>query len=191
LRIFKIKTNNVADKAASKYDMSRESEARIWIQAVLKQDISEGSFMEVLKSGVVLCNLINAVTKSNIKPSPSSMPFKQMENISLFLKEMSQLGVPTHEVFQTIDLFEFKNPNQVLDSIYSLSRHASKKGYEGPVLGPKLGDKHIVNFSNEQLNQGKHVVGLLMKGSPGANASGVTYGSRREIGGSYPNLNRQ
>ena len=66
-----------------------------------------------------------------------------MENVSQFLSYMEKIGVPRHESFQTIDLYENKNPNQVLDAIYALSRHATKNGYNGPLLGPRLNDKHV------------------------------------------------
>lgn len=36
-----------------------------------------------------------------------------MENISIFLKGAEALGVPKHDSFQTIDLYEKKNMTQV------------------------------------------------------------------------------
>lgn len=36
------------------------------------------------------------------------MPFKQMENISNFLKACRVLGVAEHDLFETVDLFEQK-----------------------------------------------------------------------------------
>jgi hypothetical protein len=36
------------------------------------------------------------------------MPFKQMENISCFLRSCRSLGVEEYEVFETVDLFEEK-----------------------------------------------------------------------------------
>lgn len=38
----------------------------------------------------------------------SKMPFKQMENISNFLKACRVLGVAEHDLFETVDLFEQK-----------------------------------------------------------------------------------
>ncbi len=61
-----------------------------------------------------------------------------MENINLFLGVLSQIGVPKSDQFQTVDLFEAKNMGQVVDSIFAFSRHATKNGFNGPQLGPKL-----------------------------------------------------
>lgn len=69
-----------------------------------------------------------------------------MENIACFLAGAEKLGVPKHDLFQTVDLYEKKNMTQVsqssdtysqhvaygsvkvVDSIFSLSRHAYKAG---------------------------------------------------------------
>lgn len=56
-----------------------------------------------------------------------------MENIAKFLQGCEQLGCPKHDLFQTIDLYENKNPGQVVDAIFSLSRHAAKSGCDVPV----------------------------------------------------------
>jgi hypothetical protein len=57
-----------------------------------------------------------------------------MENIAKFLEGCEKLGCPKHDLFQTIDLYENKNPGQVVDAIHSLSRHAAKAGCDVPVL---------------------------------------------------------
>jgi len=56
-----------------------------------------------------------------------------MENIAKFLEGCEKLGCPKHDLFQTIDLYENKNPGQVVDAIWSLSRHAAKAGCNTPV----------------------------------------------------------
>ena len=56
-----------------------------------------------------------------------------MENIAKFLEGCERLGCPKHDLFQTIDLYENKNPGQVVDAIWSLSRHAAKAGCDTPV----------------------------------------------------------
>lgn len=66
-----------------------------------------------------------------------------MENISSFLNVAEKIGCPKMELFQTVDLFESKNMVQVIDTMYSVSRSAAKKGYAGPLIGPKLADKHV------------------------------------------------
>lgn len=45
------------------------------------------------------------------------------------------LGVPKHDLFQTIDLYEKKNMTQVIDSIFALSRYGYKAGTSPNVSG--------------------------------------------------------
>lgn len=69
-----------------------------------------------------------------------------MENINAFLEALIKLGVPKHETFQTVDLYEGKNVVQVVDCIFAFSRHAVAAGFQGPLLGPKLAEKRVVLF---------------------------------------------
>lgn len=79
-----------------------------------------------------------------------------MENIQAFLQGAAGLGLPTADSFMTVDLYEEKNINQVVLAIHSLGRHSRKiQGYTGPSIGPKLADKHEVNFTDEQLKKGQ------------------------------------
>ncbi|KAF8983325.1 Muscle-specific protein 20 [Entomortierella lignicola] len=198
----------IAAKLAAKYDVGREVEAREWIEAVIGEPFPSPEFQPSLKDGVILCKLINVLIPGFVKIKASKMPFIQvgssicpppltslsetvnipanMENIAKFLQGCEQLGCPKHDLFQTIDLYENKNPGQVVDAIFSLSRHAVKAGIEVPILGPKLADRHEVEFSEEVLNAGKHVINTFQYGyAGGANQSGSRTG-RRDIGGVDP-----
>ena len=55
------------------------------------------------------------------------MPFVQMENISHFLRacEMPPLNMPAHDRFLTVDLYESKDPAQVLQCLGAFSRIAN------------------------------------------------------------------
>lgn len=55
------------------------------------------------------------------------MPFVQMENISLFLHacQTAPLNLPPHDVFLTVDLYEAKDPAQVLQCLAAFSRRAN------------------------------------------------------------------
>lgn len=55
------------------------------------------------------------------------MPFVQMENISHFLRacELSPLNLPSHDRFLTVDLYDSKDPAQVLQCIAAFSRAAN------------------------------------------------------------------
>ncbi|CAO3564052.1 unnamed protein product [Mortierella alpina] len=176
----------IAARLASKYDVGREEQAREWIETVVGEAFPHPEFQLSLRDGVILCKLMNVLIPGFVKIKSSKMPFVQMENISKFLDGCERLGCPRHDLFQTIDLYENKNPGQVVDAIWSLSRHAAKAGCDTPILGPKLSDKHEVEFSEEVLNAGKTVINTYQYGySGGANQSGVRTG-RREIGGVDP-----
>lgn len=62
----------------------------------------------------VLCKLINSLYPPGQEPiakiSGSKMAFKQMEQISQFLKAAEAYGVRTTDIFQTVDLWEGKQP---------------------------------------------------------------------------------
>ena len=62
-----------------------------------------------------------------VKFKQSAMPFVQMENISHFLRacQMPPLNLPPHDVFLTVDLYEAKDPAQVLQCIGAFSRRAN------------------------------------------------------------------
>lgn len=71
--------------------------------------------------------LINLAVSPGLKFKQSSMPFVQMENISHFLRacQLPPLSLPDHDVFQTVDLYESKDPAQVLQCIAAFSRRAN------------------------------------------------------------------
>jgi hypothetical protein len=57
------------------------------------------------------------------------MPFIQMENISHFLRacESPPLNMPAHDRFLTVDLYEAKDPTQVLQCLGAFSRVANQQ----------------------------------------------------------------
>ncbi|KZF18978.1 hypothetical protein L228DRAFT_286211 [Xylona heveae TC161] len=111
----------------SKYTPQAANEARDWIEESLGERLPGGDLLEALKSGVALCKLVNlAVGPPGIKFKASPMPFVQMENISHFLHacQVAPLSLPPHDVFLTVDLYEGKDPAQVLQCIGAFSRAA-------------------------------------------------------------------
>lgn len=104
----------LARKQAAKYDHAAEAAVRSWIEAVTGESVS-GAFGASLKDGKLLCALMNKIQPGSIKRIETSiMPFKQMENISNFLKACRAVGLAEHDLFETVDLFEEK----VLESVY-------------------------------------------------------------------------
>lgn len=49
-------------------------------------------------------------------------------------------GVPLHDLFQTVDLYEDKNMVQVILAIHALGGRAQKNRFDGPVIGVKHAD---------------------------------------------------
>ena len=145
----------LADKAAAKYDPRLEADVRAWITALTREPL-EGTLQEALKSGVVLCALANTLQPGVAggkcaKPSHMKMPFKQMENISHYLEACTELGVPAHDSFQTVALFEGQDMMSVLTNVQSLGRVAQRiPGFSGPTLGAKLATANEREFTEEQ-----------------------------------------
>jgi len=60
-----------------------------------------------------------------------------------------------------------------------LQAHA--KGWQGPLLGPRLAEENKREFSDEQLRAGEGHIGLQMGYNKGANQSGQNFGKGRSI----------
>lgn len=128
----------LARKQAEKYDLAAETQVKEWITAVTGDPFGP-SFGDSLKDGRILCNLINRIRPGTVKKvESSSMPFKQMENISNFLKGCRTLGIPEHDLFETVDLYEQKDMGVVVICLCTLGRMSkSTSGFAGPYLaGP-------------------------------------------------------
>ncbi|XP_022109736.1 myophilin-like [Acanthaster planci] len=174
-------TAELADKTAAKYDPQQEREAQDWIEAVTGERV-QGSFQEGLKSGVILCKLINVLQPGSVKKiNESKMAFKMMENIGNFLDACYAYGCPKADLFQTVDLYENQNMPQVINGIHALGRKAQAKGFSGPTLGPKESQGNKREFSEEQMREGRGVIGLQMGSNKGASQSGQIFGLGRQI----------
>ncbi|CAD0057804.1 unnamed protein product [Aureobasidium pullulans] len=105
----------------SKYTPQAANEIRSWIEQTLGEPLPPGDLLQdVLKDGVILCKLANlALPPPGLRFKKSAMPFVQMENISHFLRacESPPLNMTAHDRFLTVDLFESKDPAQVLHTI--------------------------------------------------------------------------
>ncbi|EPX72972.1 SM22/transgelin-like actin modulating protein Stg1 [Schizosaccharomyces octosporus yFS286] len=163
-----------------------EQEARAWIEQTLNITLNaKEELLEELRSGVLLCQICKQVLGGNIRYKESNMPFVQMENISTFINFAQQVvGVPSQDMFQTADLFERRNDEQVLRAIHSFSRYAAKK-YPNKVhgLGPKLADKKPRTFSPQQqrvLREGTHSLQYGSYDGPTQGSEKITFSSRRD-----------
>ena len=93
---------------------------------------------------LTIYRLVNlAVPNPGVKFKKSAMPFIQMENISHFLRacEMPPLNMPAHDRFLTVDLYESKDPAQVLQCLSAFSRVANAVNPSNfpTTIGPKRG----------------------------------------------------
>eukprot|EP00033_Pygsuia_biforma_P000283 GCRY01000348.1.p1 GENE.GCRY01000348.1~~GCRY01000348.1.p1 ORF type:complete len:193 (+),score=36.16 GCRY01000348.1:86-664(+) len=176
----------LAQKRAAQYDPQLENEARAWIEAVTGLSIS-GDFHEELKSGVVLCELINKIKPGSVKKiNKMKMPFMQMENINAYLQACQNIGMPVHDTFMTVDLFEAQNMNAVINQIHALGRQAQKIGYAGPKLGVKLADQYERNFDEKKVKEAAAAVPILTAHTNEGQRGMGAPGARREIGGADP-----
>ncbi|KAF5017167.1 hypothetical protein F66182_10935 [Fusarium sp. NRRL 66182] len=125
-----------------KYTPAAANEARSWIEDILGQSLPSSDLLEGLKDGVALCKLANlAIPPPGVRWKQSAMPFVQMENISLFLRacQSPPLNLQQHDTFLTVDLFEQKDPAQVLQCIGAFSRaaHVANSQNFPTAIGPK------------------------------------------------------
>ncbi|XP_022917930.1 myophilin [Onthophagus taurus] len=171
-------------KINAKYSEELAQESLEWVREITGEDINIAgdmdSFYEVLKDGTLLCRLINSIQAGTIKKiNESKMAFKCMENINAFLEAAKNLGVPTQETFQTVDLWEKQNLNSVVICLQSLGRKAGN--YGKPTIGPKEAEKNERHFSEEKLKAGQSIIGLQMGSNKGANQSGINFGNTRHM----------
>ncbi|CCF57487.1 hypothetical protein KAFR_0C04960 [Kazachstania africana CBS 2517] len=177
----------------SKFSEDAIGSIKMWIfKSVLNDEVDAGkSLLELLKDGTVLCKLANKLNEVDspnttlIKWKESKMPFIQMEQISQFLSFARAYGVPEDELFQTIDLYEEKDPASVYQTLKSLSRYANKKHPDiFPVLGPQIATKRPrppVKAKPKHLQEGWSTMEYgYMKGAS-QKTEGVVFGNRRDI----------
>jgi len=194
-------TAELAKKKAEKFDAGRSNEAMEWLVAVLEygEPGSTAGPMEVstmedvqkhLKDGSVLCKVVNILYPGSIKKinkidNPNS-PFKiskENENINNFLKACEcKANCHKGDLFQTIDLYEANNIPSVIDAIYSLGRKIHHhENQDLPALGPKESDENTREFTQEQIDAGKNVIGLQMGTNQCASQAGQNFGKTRAI----------
>jgi len=124
-------------KALSKYDVDIETEAARWIEALTGVAVAD-DFYGALRTGQVLCQLVNAIKPGTIgKINCTGGPFKERENISSFLKACRSLGVQEYALFSTDDLYEGNSMQSVAKCIHALggALRRSVPDFQGPHLG--------------------------------------------------------
>lgn len=174
-------TAELERKKAAKHDPELERQARQWIEAVTGERIGP-DFQEGLKSGEILCKLINNIKPGAVKKvNNSKMAFKMMENIGNFLDACHSIGMNKGDLFQTVDLYEAQNMPQVVNGIHALGRKAQNIGYRGPRLGVKESQGEKRQFTDQQMRAGEGVIGLQAGYTGGATQSGQSFGLGRQV----------
>lgn len=138
---------DVTKARLDKYYKSQQ-EIKLWVFETLDMPESEINaynarnqhLVEILKNGLVLCQLGNLLAIPNNpcrKLKNLRMPFVQMENILFFLNTCEIIGVANDEMFQTVDLFDERDPYQVIVTLMAFSRLAHSLNNKIPLIGPK------------------------------------------------------
>jgi len=125
-------------KQEAKYDVGLEKEVTEWIEAVSGEKKGDQVFGDWLKDGKVLCKLANTIKPGSTKKvNESTMPFKQMENITYFMDAARKVGVPETSLFGTPCLYEGKNLGSVINCIYLYGGiiQTNVPEFKGPHLG--------------------------------------------------------
>ncbi|XP_028818390.1 calponin-2-like isoform X1 [Denticeps clupeoides] len=175
----------VKSKIAQKYDPQKEEELRIWIEDVTGCRIGQ-DFQKGLKSGVVLCELINVLQPGSVKKiNKSSLNWHQLENVSNFIKAITAYGIKPHDIFEANDLFENGNMTQVQTTLLALAgmTQAKTKGVQSRVeIGVKYADRQERAFDDEKMKAGQCIIGLQMGTNKCASQAGMNaYGTRRHL----------
>merc|ERR1711916_408131 len=92
--------SDLREKMAARYSDEDEALVRQWIEDVLGETLEAGcdNMMEQLKSGVILCNLMNPLVPGSIsKINKGKLVFHQIDNIGKFLTAASAAGLPSHD----------------------------------------------------------------------------------------------
>jgi len=180
-------------KSQAKFDPGRAGRVLEWVEAVTGAELElpasaegvreQGDFGAGLRDGAALCQLLNCLKPGSVKKiNTMKAPFKQRENIELFLKGCEAYGLKSQDLFQVNDLYESKNLYMVVDCLYALGGIAQKNGYEGPVIGVKVAKENRRTFSEEVLKASDTFVPLQSGSNKGASQAGmVAYGTGRQI----------
>lgn len=106
-----------AAASSAGYGDDVQIQAAQWIESVTGQPLEGEDFADSLRDGVKLCDLINTIKPGAVKRvnrKEGQNKFKQMENISNFIRACRELGVKEYSLFETVDLYEGKDVGLVV-----------------------------------------------------------------------------
>jgi len=185
---------HTASKLAARYSAEAEAECIGWFQALTGATIPAGmrNVEKALRDGQTLMKLAIAVQggtantppaakKMKLKVNTQNAPFKQMENITNFVKFCENFGMDKAGTFQTVDLYEGRNMAQVINCIQQLGTEAQRHGFNGPTIGAKPVEKNVREFTDEQMRAGNAIIGLQAGTNKCASQSGMSMGGVRHV----------
>lgn len=163
----------LARKANEKFDQGFQDECQAWIENVTNITFDK-PFGEMLRDGVVLCELVNAIMPGKIKKiNRTGNVWQKQENITAFLRAAREVGVAEASLFAANTLSQLTDINQVLICISAFSTAIQRNpnvNFSGPVLGRKIKqqtlDRKSTNGKKWEIGKGGGV-SLLNQGSAG------------------------
>jgi len=116
-------------KTRQKRDKVFEEQIIIWIEKLTDEKAcSHEEIVEALRSGVLLCKMMNAIEPGTIKKIDTrNIPLVFVENINNYLKACWNLGIPNSELFVCSDLFQSKAISNVVQNVWAFIRFAHSK----------------------------------------------------------------
>ncbi|ELR22356.1 calponin domain containing protein [Acanthamoeba castellanii str. Neff] len=136
----------------------KQNDIRHWIEEATKESFPSADFFKSLRSGVLLCKLLNVISPGIVKEvHVGDMVFYQMENITYFVQGCRKLGVKT--VFEPADLYHGKNLEAVLSCLDALDRWSRRSTtYKGPFLVRSTSHSQFIRSLSGKLMLDKDVI---------------------------------
>lgn len=191
------------EKINKSFDVEEAKKCLLWIASISGQQIELNgiedrekmmeNFHSVLKDGMVLCKLVDALLLPQDKIDfnaksfqetklPAFQSARERERIGIFLKKAKDYGVSESNIFQTDNLYEKTNLVQVCNAIRALGIEAqSKPDYNGDMIWPKKVEENRRTFTEDQLKAGNQIISLQYGTNKGASQAGMNFGKQRKI----------
>eukprot|EP00457_Paulinella_chromatophora_P000981 gb/GEZN01000983.1/.p1 GENE.gb/GEZN01000983.1/~~gb/GEZN01000983.1/.p1 ORF type:complete len:1065 (-),score=267.74 gb/GEZN01000983.1/:239-3289(-) len=123
----------------AKRDKNWERRVLMWVQTVVGEPLPDLDDVWVcLKTGVVLCKLVNKLRPNTINKFSTTRlhALVERDNIQLFIKACWQLGLQSAQMFSISDLYSKKGLMNVFSCLDSLSKLAPRLGWTGATIDP-------------------------------------------------------
>jgi len=160
-----------------------ELQAQQWIEQITGERFPNVPYEYALRDGVILCKLMNRLAPGIIqKINTTGGDYKLMDNINQFQRACTLYGLSDVDLFQTTDLWDFKNIALVTQTIFAIGRATYRHPeFRGPHLGPRPAEENKREFSEDTLRASEAIIGLQAGTNRGANQSGLSFGKARKI----------